>query len=488
MTLDHDLARTAELGAAIRGLLPALERFLAFEHPARAAERSVWRPLLEEALPEQGAGADAVLELLAQVVTEHGLPLGASGFCGWVTTMPTVIPTAASLVGSLAAPQRWWVHPGNFLEVQAVRWLAQLLGLPESFGGALVSGGAMANLVGLLAARQHAGERVGVDVAAEGVAALGRARVYAPESAHRVVERALAILGLGRDALVRVPWSPQRGPDLAALERALDADRAAGITAVAVVASAGEVNTGSIDPIDAMLAIAHERGVWLHVDGAYGGFGVLDERVRGRYGDFAAIDSLAVDPHKWMAVPIGCGAALVRDPSLLSRALAIESAAYVRFGRRTGGDPLSAFAELGEGSADHTPEHSAPARGLAVWATLKEIGAAGMRARVTRHLDCARHVATLVEAHPELELLAPPVLSICCFRYHPPSIRDSGTLERLNEEILARVQSRGRVTPSSTRVNNKLAIRPCFIGPRSTLADADALVAEVLAAAKEVRS
>ena len=480
---NPDAARTDGLVESLSRLLPALDAFARFEGADLAAQRSVWRPVLDEALPELGIGADEVLSLLSEVVVRHGLRVGAPGFCGWVTTAPTVIPLAAQIAGAVAAPQRWWSHPGNFLEVLAIRWLAALLGMGRTTAGALVSGGAMANLVGLAAARQHAAERVGVDVANEGVAAIPRPRVYAPESAHRVVARALGILGLGRSALRSVPWSAHRGPDLDALRRAIDEDVAHGATPVAVVATAGDVNTGSIDPIDAMRIIAHERGVWIHVDGAYGGFGVLDERVRDRFGDLAQVDSLAVDPHKWMAAPVGCGAGLVRDPDVLARAFAIDGADYVNFGRAPSGDAASPFDVLGEGNHDHTPEHSAPSRGLIVWAVLKEIGVAGMRARVTRHLDCARRVADRVRAHPDLELLSEPVLSICCFRYHPPDIREQGTLERLNKRILAGVTARGRVVPSSTRVNNKLAIRPCFIGPRTTLADADAVVDEVLAVA-----
>lgn len=483
---DSDPARANGLVESLARLLSSLDEFNRFEGPDRAAERSAWRPLLEEPLPAEGAGADAVLSLLSDVVVRHGLRLGAPGFCGWVTTGPTVTPVAAQIAGSVAASQRWWTHPSNMLEVQSIRWLAELLGMPANTGGSLVSGGAMANLVGLTAARQHAAERSGIDVASEGVGALPRPRIYAASSVHRVVGRAASILGLGHAALRPVAWSVRRGPDLDELRRAIDEDLAAGATPIAVVASAGDVNTGAVDPIDAMREIAHERGVWLHVDGAYGGFGVLDERVRELYGDLSAIDSLAVDPHKWMAVPVGCGAGLVRDGQLLSRAFAMDNADYVKFERAPDGDPASPFLVVGEGSAEHTPEHSAPSRGLMVWAVLKEIGANGMRARVALHLDCARRVAERVRAHEDLELLAEPVLSICCFRYHPPAIRDQGTLERLNADILAGVTARGRVVPSSTRVDNKLAIRPCFIGARSTLVDADAVVDEVLAVAAEL--
>ncbi len=445
----------------------------------------MWRAALEEGLPEEGVGAAEVVRVLREVVVEHGLRMGP-GFVGWIATAPDVVPVAASVAAMVAAPQRWWVHPGNFLEGQAVAWLRALLGVGEG-AGAFTSGGAMANLTALAAARQQAGERRGVDVAADGVAALGEARVYVgAETGHHVIERAVSVLGLGRGALVCVPPGRRETVDVDALARAIDADVAAGRAPVAVIATAGDASAGRIDPVGAMQAIARERGVWLHVDGAYGAFGVLDSRVRERFGDLAAADSLAVDPHKWLAEPVGCGAVLVRDAGALERALALSPAPYMEITRRGDGDPASPFDELGEGRPDHTLEHSAPARGVAVWAALKELGAAGVRARVARHLDCARRVAERAAADPELELLAEPVLSIVCLRYRPPGVRASGELERVNRAVAQAVRARGRVVPSTTRIDNKLAIRACFIGPRTGLADADALVDEILAAGRAV--
>ena len=483
---QDETALTGDVGASIAEILPALERFLRFEGPDGAAKRSVWRAALEEPLPEAGAGSAAVLEILRTVVIPNGLRIGAPGFTGWVTTMPTTVPAVAQLAGAFVAAQRWWATPGNFLEVLGLRWLARLVGLPDHFEGAFVGGGALANLLGLAAARQHAGERRGVDPSLDGLAGLPEPRVYASTEVHHVVHRACGVLGLGRRALRLVPVDGSRRPDLSTLDRLLDEDLARGATPVAVVASAGDVNTGTVDPIDAMREIAHARGVWLHVDGAYGGFGVLDPRVAPLYGDLAKIDSFAVDPHKWMAVPVGCGAGLVRDGGILARALTLEPAAYVEMAPTGTGDLDSPFDERGEGNLDLSVDHSAPSRGLAVWALLKEIGARGMRARVVRHHDAARRVAELVAADPRLELLAEPVLSICCFRVRPKRDLDEAALDALNEKVLQRVRARGRAIPSHTRVHGRFAIRPCFINPRSTLADADATVNEVLAAAEEV--
>ncbi len=478
---NRDDARCNDLDGALRALVPVLSEHVRGAMPPRTAARSEWKPRLDQPLPQEGAGADAVVAELAELIRDHGLPLSAPGFCGWVTTGPTVVTATAAFAASIGAPQRWWVQPGNYIELLALRWLGELLGVP-AHAGAFTSGGSVANLLGIGAARQHAGERLGVDIAAEGVGALPSPRVYASDQVHHVVLRACGTLGLGRRALRRIATDRKRRIDLGALERAMDEDIAAGCTPVAVVASAGDVNTGTVEPIDDMRAIAHARGTWLHVDGAYGAFGVLDDRVRELYGDLSAVDSLVADPHKWMAVPVGCGAVFVRDGELFDRAFALEPADYVAHERRTREDPTSCFDQLGEGSPDRALDHSAPSRGVAVWAALREIGAAGMARRVARHLDCARRVAERVRAHPDLELLTEPVLSICCFRVHPPHIRDSGTLERLNADIVRKVRARGRAIPSTTRINNKLAIRPCFIGPNTTLTHADTLIDEILAA------
>ena len=229
--------------------------------------------------------------------------------------------------------------------------------------------------------------------------------------------------------------------DRAALERAMDADIAAGCTPIAVVGSGGDVNTGLVDPLAELARIAHERNTWFHVDGAYGGFGLLDDRVREAYGDVAQYDSFAVDPHKWLAAPVGTGAVIVRDASVLARAFTIEAGDYDA-GRQapiTSGDLGSPFDELGLGTPELGVDFSTPARGIAVWAILREIGAAGIRARVTRHLDCARHVADRARQEPELELLIEPQLSICCFRFRRRwRSTDEAAIDAFNERLLSR--------------------------------------------------
>ena len=484
----RDAAATDSLSHAVGALLPALERFLRFEGLDPARERSRWRPALDLPLPATGIGRDATLAELADLVVANGLRVGHPGFSGWVTTAPTDVGAAADLAQAVAVPQRWWMTPGNFVDDLAMRWLIDLLGFPASSVGTFTSGGSTANLIGIGAARQHAGERLGLNPSLDGIEGMVEPRVYASTETHHVVGRALGVLGMGRRNLRLIPLDRAGTIDLDLLQSALDEDLAAGCTQVAVVGCAGDVNTGRVDPLPELARLAHDRGIWLHVDGAYGGFGLLDDRVRDRYGDVATFDSFAIDPHKWLAAPVGTGAAIVRDEGILGRAFTIETGDYDRERHVSAGDadPGSPFDELGLGTPDWGVDFSTPARGLAVWAILREIGADGMRERVVRHDDCARRVAERARSSAELELLAEPVLSICCFRFRPPGWEDEARLDALNEAVLHGIRARGRVVTSSTRVNGRFAIRPCFINPRTTLADAEALVDEVLAVGREL--
>jgi aromatic-L-amino-acid decarboxylase len=475
MTADDDRADSGRLVETLTTIGPALARFNLFEGRDDAARRRPeWRAALDGALPKHGQGLDAVNTLIQDVLIPNGLRNGAPGFSGWVTTAPTTAAVAATLAATVAGSQRWWVQPFNFLETVALRWLAELLGLPDDLQATFTSGGSTANIIALGAARQHAFERLGVDVARDGIPPATRWRVYASSEVHHVVTRAAGILGLGRRSVRAVPTDEALRIDTAALRRALDADAIEGIQPIAIVATAGTVNTGAIDPIAELVVLARERGIWLHVDGAYGAFGVLDRRVAPLFNGMAEADSVAVDPHKWLAVTVGTGAVFVRDRARLGRAFTLEPAEYLE-GAASAGRPESPFDDFGDAYHDFNLDQSAPSRGAAVWAVLLEIGADGVRERVSRHLDYARHVAERVRADARLELLIEPVLSICCFRYLGTG-QDEGALNALNARLAQRLRADTPYVPSTTVVHGRFAIRPCFINPRTTLADVDGLV------------
>lgn len=484
MQATTDESVTTGLTEAVYTLLPMLEQFMRFEDQDLAASAyAQWRDTLNEPLPQQGTGAAATLKILKEVVIPHGLRTGAPGFAGWVTTMPTVVPVVAAFSAGIAGAQRWWAQSYNFLEYLALEWLKQLLGLLPSYQGTFTSGGSVANLIALGAARQWTCEQRGIDASRDGLEALQKPRLYASNQVHHVVHRAAGVLGLGRRALVQLPTDNSFRLDIDALRERLRRDKADGCTPIAVIASAGTVNTGAIDPLPQVLKVCREEQVWLHVDAAYGGFGVLDPEVAPLFDGWAEADSIAVDPHKWLAVPLGCGATFVRDPGLLGRAFTMEPAEYLEGAARQIESISSQFDHLGYTLHDFSVEQSARSRGVTVWAALKEIGAEGMRARVSRHNSFARHLADRIRASPVLELLAPVSLSICCFRYVPSEVRgregNAHTLNDLNRDILTRLHREHHHIPSSTEINGLFAIRPCYINPRTTVGDVDGLVQAV---------
>lgn len=236
------------------------------------------------------------------------------------------------------------------------------------------------------------------------------------------------------------------------------------------------VKTGAIDPLAELAELAREFETWLQVDGAYGLFGILDPRVAHLYEGLPRADSVAVDPHKWMASPIGCGAVYVRDAALLARAFTTEPADYLE--GSASATPRSSFDGLGVPYHHFGFEHSAPPRGVLVWAILREIGASGMRERVIRHNGFARHLAAKVEADDRLELLMTPVLSVCCFRYRSRDLTED-QLDDINSEIVGQLLQEGVHVPSTTRVRGRLAIRPCYINPRTGLAEVNELADRV---------
>jgi aromatic-L-amino-acid decarboxylase len=425
-------------------------------------------------LPEMGLGLDATIDELGQVVRE-GSRIGVPGWAGFVTTTATTVGAAAQAAVGVAGGQRYLLNAFNALEDTGLRWLADLCGLPDGVTGVFSSGGSTANLVALGAARQAAFERLGVDASEDGLPSGVRGRIYASERAHRTIHRSAGVLGLGRAGVSNIPTDADTRIDLDALRRALAQDAEAGIVPVAVVAIAGSTDTGMIDPIADVVGVAREFGAWVHVDGAYGLPARSSASLAPLFEGVEEADSWIVDPHKWLATGLGVGATYVRDGDLLTRAFAEGHAAYLEGSfSTTRAEHPSQFDEIGGAWADQGVELSAPPRGVLVWAVLREIGRAGMARRVERHVAFARHVVDRATDDPRLEALLPsPDLSVACFRYLPPDGVDSN---QLNFAILERLRRETPSIPTSTVIDGKLAIRPCFINPRTTMRDVDGMV------------
>ena len=343
------------------------------------------------------------------------------------------------------------------------------------------------NLIALGGARQIAFEKSGHDPAADGV---NRAvRVYASEECHHTIQRSGGVLGIGRHAIKLIACDNKGRMRGDRLLKAIAEDQVAGILPMAIVANAGSTNTGAIDPLQAIGEIAGENAIWFHVDGAYGLPGILDEQVSHLFQGLDLADSVIVDPHKWLGASVGVAATFVRDRQCLYRAFTQEPADYlegsVEQDKKSAPIVEHSLDDFGIPYFDFGVELSAPCRGVVVWALIREIGVQGMRERVKRHNAMARQLAKYANDHPNLEVLSEPTLSICCFRYISPHIDD---LDMFNQRLHRRLVRENKYMPSTTRVNGKLALRPCYVGARADHPQVDALLEAVLRIGKDMES
>ncbi len=472
--MQHDRADCGPLAGHLSTLASHLDRFLRFEHADAMHAPERWRSALGGRLPEQGIGIEQVLFEMGEHLIPAGSAIPNPACTAFITTGATSIGALATLAGAVAAPQRLGLTAFQHLEELSLDWMAEMFELPPGMKGLYSSGGSVANLVALGGARQWAMERCGIDPARDGMRA--PARIYATAASHHTIQRAAAVLGLGRAAVTIVDSDAlgRMRPD--ALQRRLQADAQADAVRVAVVANAGTTSAGAIDPLRGLGELAHEHGVWFHVDGAYGLPGILDARVRALYDGLELADSVVVDPHKWLGAPVGIGATFVRDRGILHRAFTQEASDYLEGSFATDGVRHS-MDSLGVPYCDFGVELSAPCRGAVVWALIREVGREGLRERIVRHNDMARRVAELASAHRQLEVVQMPTLSICCFRFVSDAWPD---LNALNQHIHRALVHRGRNIPSTALIGGKLAIRPCFIGARTEERHARALVDEVV--------
>ena len=427
--------------------------------------------LLDEPLPEAGADPAGVV---AEWLDRAGPGIVASPgprFFGFVNGGSTPAALAGDwLASAIDQNAGFWLSSPAAAQTELVvlAWLKDLFGLPAGWSGAMTSGATMSNLVGLAAARQWAGQRLGFDPTADGLAGNPPIPVVSSTEIHASALKALGILGIGRAAVRQLP-APGGAVDLAALEAAL-----AGIDGpVVVVANAGEVNTGAFDALDRVAALcrAHPGGVWLHVDGAFGLFAAASPRYRSLVAGIEQADSVAADGHKWLNVPYDSGFAFVRDADALRAAFSVTGA-YIAPAAGAGWDPSS-----------HVPEMSRRFRALAAWCALKAYGREGYQALVERCCANAAAFAGWTEVTDGIELMAPAPLNIVCFRVVVPGSGDDA-LDALNRATVAAIQRDGRAFVTVTTWRGRAAIRAAFDNWATTLDDV-AILQQAVAGARE---
>jgi len=482
-TFTHKAIKNAEsaevnnLSSRLQQLGDYLETYQKFEHADAMDNYVEWKTILDHNAPNKGVGLDKVMDELGNVIIPNGSQIPNPGSTSFITTGATNAGVLANLSALVAAPQRIGLHAFNFLEELSLQWLAEIFELPNEMKGVYSSGGSVANLVALGAARQWAFEKINIDPAADGLTK--KCRIYATEASHHTIHRAAAVLGLGRNSVITID-SDNMGRMLPEkLNQQLIIDFKKDALPVAIVANAGTTATGAIDPLEKLGIIAKEHGIWFHIDGAYGLPGILDERVKPLYKGLKLADSIIVDPHKWLGAPIGIGATFVRDRNLLHRAFKQGESDYLE-GSCSDDSAQHSMDQFGVPYHDFGVELSSPSRGVVVWALIREIGKQGLKDRICRHNDMARQLAEIVNEHPQLELVQEPTLSICCFRYVGEHCTDSDTLNELNRRLHRQLVHNNKNIPSTVMIDGKLAIRPCFIGARANESLVQGLIDEVL--------
>ena len=420
--------------------------------------------------PEQGMGMAALNDLTK--VIEAARPCGPR-FFGYVLGSGEPVAASADLLASVLNQNvtAWRSAPSAVtIERVVVGWLADMVGC-HGFSGSLTGGGSSANTMALAMARE-------ARLPANETGVVKRGAVYASTEAHMSIGKAVALLGIGRDHLRLIPCDDRFRIRTDLLREAIARDVASGVTPIAVVGSAGTVNTGSIDPLDELASIANEAGAWFHVDGAYGALAAL--AVPSLFPGIEFADSVSLDPHKWLYQPIDCGCLLYRVQARAERAFS-HSGDYIK---SHFDDPVERFMFF-----DETIELSRRFRALKLWLSLRYHGLANFRDAIRNDLDCAAYFSSRVDSEPELQLVAPVTLSAVCFRYCPKTLQESGQpLDELNQKILQSVVRGGRVFLSNATINNQFALRVCVVNHRTIRSDLDEVITEVLAAGREIDS
>jgi aromatic-L-amino-acid/L-tryptophan decarboxylase len=462
----EDFSRLAQLGAD----------FVA-EYYASLANRPVFVPstaeairkLVEEPLPQSGAALPGLLDVIRDVVSRYNRHSAHPRCFGYICS-PGAPVTAISHMISAALNINvtcWRSSPsGTEIEHVVVNWLKEMLHYPADGAGLLVSGGSMANFAALAAARSA---KAPGNVVRDGMSADGpRMCAYVSEEGHFSITKAAGMLGMGESSVRQIKTDSQLRIDLGDLESHVQRDRAAGHLPFCVVANAGTTATGAFDPLGDLADFARRHNLWLHVDAAYGGFAALAPSARHLFAQIAEADSVALDPHKWLYGPMGCGCVLYKDPET-ARAAFSHDAEYTR---RIGLVRDEAFAFW-----DYGPELSRPFRALDLWLLIKYVGAAAIAEAVESNIACAKHLEKLVEASDDFEMLAPVELSIFCFRYKPRGF--AGDLDALNEQTLVRLQRDGSSYVSNARIRGQFALRGCVLNYRTTMDDMQTLLDDI---------
>lgn len=435
-----------------------------------------------ESLPDEGAPATELMEHASELLFEHSLFNGHPRFWGYVTSSPAPIGALADMLAASvnANVGAFSLSPmATEIERQTVKWLAEFVGYPSTCEGLFVSGGNAANFIGFLTARKAMITR---DIRKEGLfhtdpadnqELRGKYLVYCAKGTHTWIQKATDLFGLGTDCIRWIAQDQNGKLDCSALEDQIERDSAKGHYPFLVVANAGSVGTGVVDNLEAISGICQEHDLWFHVDGAYGAPAAgLPENAE-LFKGLALADSVALDPHKWFYSPIEAGCILVRQPKLLTDAFSYQPE-YYNFDGDGEDFPVNFY--------DYGLQNSRGFKALKVWLSLQQAGRNGYIKMIREDIELAQALFKLCSDEPDIEAVTHN-LSITNFRYKPKHLAhlcDESHFNRLNENLLNRLQSGGEVYPSNAIVDGKYCLRVCIVNFRTTLPDLEALLRIVL--------
>ena len=425
---------------------------------------------LDSKLPITGTDFDELLEVFRSAIVPFSRQNAHPRMFGYVQSPGTPIGAFADLLAStLNANLTIWRSAPAPVELERVTidWIRQILGFSAEAGGLFVSGGSMANLAALAAARQTKHD------------SLGRLRMYASSATHFSITKAAALLGIARENLRQVAVDERFGMRVDDLVAKITSDLEAGYIPFCVVGNAGTVDTGAVDSLGEIRKVANRFQLWMHVDGSYGAFAILADSARKLFAGMEQADSIALDPHKWLYLPVDVGCVIYRDPDAARAAFAHEA----EYTRMFGEEADEAFV-----CWDYGPELSRRFRALKVWMLLKGVGLDGLSETIESNLACARHLESMVQASDDFEMAAPVDLSIFCFRHLPAQLKNqsSEAIDAFNERLLVALQRDGSSYLSNTTLGGRFALRGCVLNYRTTSRDMEILLDDLRRVAKSL--
>jgi aromatic-L-amino-acid decarboxylase len=425
---------------------------------------------LDAALPTKGTDFEALLKVFRETIIPFSRQNAHPRMFGYVQSPGTPIAAFADLLAATlnANLTIWRSAPAPVeLERLTIDWIRQILGFRAEAGGLFVSGGSMANLAALAAARQTKEH------------SFGRLRMYASSATHFSIAKAAALLGIGRENVRHVAVDERFRIRVDDLLEKITADLEAGYVPFCVVGNAGTVDTGAVDPLAEIREVANRFQLWMHVDGSYGAFAVLAESARKLFAGMEQADSIALDPHKWLYLPVDVGCVIYRDPEIARAAFAHEA----EYTRMFGEEADEAFV-----CWDYGPELSRRFRALKVWMLLKGVGLDRLSDAIESNLACARYLESMVQASDDFEMAAPVELSIFCFRHVPVQLRSQSpeAIDAFNERLLVALQRDGSSYLSNATLGGRFALRGCVLNYRTTLRDMEILLDDLRRVAKSL--